>query len=256
MDSKIVMGLGLIIVVLVAVGAYYYGVSTSSNIEYVTVTSTATETITITSTITETLASVSGELSAIEVEAIKYMVEEEKLAYDVYTRLAEMYPDVPVFANIAKSEATHVSAVLALADKYGIEVTLREPGVFDNEHIQELYNQLIEKGSQSLKDALEVGATIEEVDIVDLKDWVSKVSHDDIKQVFECLMMGSRNHLRAFTGTLKNLYGVEYTPQYISEEEYQQIISTPMEIGGACRDLGIDVGANITAPQGPVNRPW
>ncbi len=69
-------------------------------------------------------------------------------------------------------------------------------------------------------------------------------------------MMGSRNRLRAFTSTLKNIYDVEYAPQYLSEEEYQQIINTPMETDGTCRDLEIDVGANITAPQGPVNRPW
>ncbi len=253
MKSEILFGLGVVVIVLVAIGAYYYGASISKTMEYIT------ETTTITTTITETVVettTIPSELSPVEIEAIRYMAEEEKLAYDVYTKLAEMYPDVPVFANIAKSEATHVSAVLSLAEKYGIDITLGEPGVFTNEHIQELYNQLIDKGSQSLKDALEVGATIEEVDIIDLKDWISKVDHDDIKQVFECLMMGSRNHLRAFTSTLKNIYGIEYTPQYLSEEEYQQIINTPMETGGACRDLGIDVGANITAPQGPVNRPW
>ncbi len=256
MRSEIVFGIGIVIIALVAIGAYYYGASTSGGVQYVTVTSTVTETTTIettiTETVTETAATTSSELSPVEIEAIKYMAEEEKLAYDVYTKLAEMYPNVPVFANIAKSEATHVNAVLSLAEKYGIEITLSGPGVFTNEHIQELYNQLIEKGSQSLKDALEVGATIEEVDIIDLKDWISKVSHDDIKQVFECLMMGSRNHLRAFTSTLENIYGIEYKPQYLSEEEYQQIISTPMETSGACRDIGVKIGAG--GPSGPANR--
>ncbi len=252
MKTGIIFGIGLILVALVAIGAYYYGASSSVNTQYVTVTSTITETTTVTKTLTTT--AYSG-LSPVEVEAIKYMAEEEKLAYDVYSKLAEMYPDAPVFANIAKSETTHVNAVLSLAEKYGIEITLGEPGVFTNEHIQELYNQLIEKGSKSLKDALEVGATIEEVDIIDLKDWISKVSHDDIKQVFECLMMGSRNHLRAFTSTLEKMFGIEYKPQYLSEEEYQQIINSPMETGDICRDIGVDLGANIMGPQGPVNKP-
>ncbi len=44
-----------------------------------------------------------------------------------------------------------------------------------------MYNKLIEKGSKSLKDVLEVRATIEEVNIVDLKEWISKVNHDDVK---------------------------------------------------------------------------
>ncbi len=72
--------------------------------------------------------------------------------------------------------------MLSLAEKYGIKITLGKPGVFANEHIQELYNQLIDKGSRSLKDALEVGTTIEEVDIIDLKDRISKVDHDDINK--------------------------------------------------------------------------
>jgi len=44
-------------------------------------------------------------------------------------------------------------------------------------------------------------------------------------------MMGSRNHLRAFTSTLKNMYGIEYKPQVISMDEYEQIINSPMETG-------------------------
>ncbi len=56
------------------------------------------------------------------------MVEEEKPALDVYTKLAEIYPNIPVFANIAKSETTHVKAVLSLAEKYGIPISLNAPG--------------------------------------------------------------------------------------------------------------------------------
>ncbi len=60
-------------------------------------------------------------------------------------------------------------------------------------------------------------------------------------------MMGSRNHLRSFTSILKNMFGVEYKPQVISMDEYEQIISTPMETGGTdCLALGIDLGTNVT----------
>ena len=235
MDKLAVLLLVVVVVAVVLGGVIYYlSMSGTSGASTATVTTTTT-------TLTTT------ELSSVEVEAIKYMAEEEKLAYDVYTRLAQMYPDVPVFANIAESEETHVNAVLFLAEKYHISIELGEPGVYNNTHIQELYDQLISMGSKSLEDALKVGALIEETDIKDLQDWIVKVQHDDIKQVFECLMMGSRNHLRAFTSTLEKMFGIEYQPQVISIEEYEQIINSAMETGGTeCSALRIDLEINAT----------
>ena len=75
-----------------------------------------------------------------------------------------------------------------------------------------------------------VGATIEDLDIADLEHWLSKTDNEDIKFVYENLMKGSRNHLRAFIRMLNN-YGANYSPQYISKEEYEQIINSQMERG-------------------------
>ncbi len=188
------------------------------------------------STETETLETQSTsptstyELSPDEKDALLYMIEEEKLARDVYTYFADKYGE-PIFSNIAQSEQSHMDAVMGLIEKYGLSVALGDYGKFKNQHIQELYNALIEQGNQSLVEALKVGATIEEVDIVDLKNWLQKVDNPDIVQVFESLMKGSRNHLRSFTAVLKDRFGIEYQPQYLSPEEYQEIISSPMETG-------------------------
>jgi hypothetical protein len=45
-----------------------------------------------------------------------------------------------------------------------------------------------------------------------------------IKKTYEMLTCGSRNHLRGFTGQLKNL-GIDYEPQFLSVEVYNTIIS-------------------------------
>ncbi len=241
--------IGLIILIAIVIGgaAYYMSIQQTK-----TVVPTTTTTFTSTSPVASTTTTTSG-LTPVEIEAIKYMAEEEKLALDVYSKLAEMYPNVPVFANIAKSETTHVKAVLNLAEKYGIPINLGAPGQFNNTHIQELYNQLIKEGSKGLEEALKVGALIEETDIKDLQEWIAKVQHEDIKQVFECLMMGSRNHLRAFVSTLEKMFNTTYTPQVISQQEYEQIINSPMETGAnnICSSLGINLGTNVTVtPKG------
>ncbi|WP_457741955.1 DUF2202 domain-containing protein [Thermococcus sp.] len=174
----------------------------------------------------------SGQLTQEEIDGLLYMVEEEKLAHDVYVTLYQKW-GLQIFNNIAQSETTHVNAVRMLLEKYNLtDPTANEPvGVFTNPDIQALYNQLVEMGSKSVIDALKVGALIEETDIIDLQERIDQTDKLDIIATYENLMMGSRNHLRAFVKTLAN-YGVTYEPQLLSKEEYEAIINSAMETGG------------------------
>jgi hypothetical protein len=151
-----------------------------------------------------------GELSPAEEEALVFMREEEKLARDVYLFLYDQWR-LPLFQNIATSEQTHSEAVAALLDRYGIaDPASTVAGVFVNADLQSLYNQLTAQGSQSLADALKVGAEIEEIDILDLQSQLTITDNADIQQVFTNLLNGSYNHLRAFTSTLLNQAGETY----------------------------------------------
>lgn len=170
-------------------------------------------------------------LSEDEIKAILEMREEEKLARDVYLTLYEKW-GLPIFQNIARSEQTHTDAVKALIDKYGLDDPVKDDsvGVFTDLKFTNLYNQLVAEGSKSIEDALKVGATIEDLDIRDLEDWLSKTDNEDVRLVFCNLMKGSRNHLRAFISQLSR-YGGSYAPQYISESEYEAILSGSIEMG-------------------------
>jgi len=170
-------------------------------------------------------------ISEEEKEGLIEMREEEKLARDVYLTLYNKWK-LQIFKNIAESEQTHTDSVKYLLDRYGIPDLVKsdEIGKFSNPKFEQLYKDLVEKGSKSEVDALMVGATIEDLDIADLEHWLSKTDNEDIKFVYENLMKGSRNHLRAFIRMLNN-YGANYSPQYISKEEYEQIINSQMERG-------------------------
>jgi len=166
----------------------------------------------------------SAEISEDEADMLKYMREEEKLARDVYTTLSAQY-SLPVFKNIAKSEQWHMDRVLCLLNYYNIEdPASSEAGVFNNSELQELYNNLIAQGSISLVEALRVGATIEDADIHDLNLNISQTENEAIITIFEHLACGSSNHMRAFSRLL-NINDVVYTPQFISQEEYNIILS-------------------------------
>ena len=178
-----------------------------------------------------------GELSQEELEGILLMREEEKLARDVYTALYEKW-NLKTFNSIGhESETTHMGAMKTLLDRYGLEDPVGEdiPGVFQNEELQEVYDELIEKGSKSIQDAILVGATIEDLDIYDLERLIEETDNDDIKIVYQNLLKGSRNHLRAFDRQLQR-YNITYEAQFITQEEYDRIAASRQESGGAITD--------------------
>ena len=160
-----------------------------------------------------------------EAAQLIYLREEEKLARDVYLYFDNKY-NQQIFKNISASEQSHMDAILVLLGQYELEdPALSEEGVFSNEDLQTLYNALIKKGDSSLLDALQVGATIEDVDILDLQHAIDKTTQADIISVYEKLMCGSTNHMRGFTNWLQNNGGT-YTPQFITQDEYDAIISS------------------------------
>ncbi|HED11825.1 MAG TPA: DUF2202 domain-containing protein [Caldithrix abyssi] len=174
-----------------------------------------------------------------EVAGLVYMREEEKLARDVYSMMYAKW-DLRVFENISHSEQMHMDAIKVLLDRYEIADPVGENGigVFQNEDLQKLYDQLIEAGNDSLVGALLVGAAIEEIDIIDLQNEIdNNVDNQDIEYVYSNLMRGSRNHLRAYVKNLDR-NNVTYAPQYLSEEEYLDIINSDMEKGECGRDGG------------------
>jgi hypothetical protein len=170
-------------------------------------------------------ASVDG-LSNSEIADLLFMREEEKLAHDVYLALYDVW-GMNLFQNIAASEQTHTDSVLALLNNYGLTDPVGDNarGVFVDPDLQALYDQLVASGSQSLADALRVGAAIEEIDILDLDEAIAQTSQADIVQVYQSLRAGSENHLRAFVSTLERQTSETYQPQYLSPEAYAAIIN-------------------------------
>ena len=149
------------------------------------------------------LTSNASALTASEANHILFMKQEEKLARDVYKALHAKW-GVAIFANIAASEQNHMNAVDGLIVRYRLrDTTPPGDGVFFYEELQELYNDLIEKGGKSLTDALEVGVLIEETDIEDLRAALLAARERPIKNVFGNLLNGSLNHLAAFRSWLK-----------------------------------------------------
>ena len=131
---------------------------------------------------------------------LKYLIEEEKLARDVYTYLAKNVT-TQKFSNIARSEQTHMNYISALLTKYKLTNPTKgkAAGVFVNKEIQGLYNTLTKEGNAGVLEAFGVGVKIEVIDIASIEKLLTKAMPADVKVALELLLAASQNHLEAFS---------------------------------------------------------
>lgn len=216
--------------------------------------------------------SAAGALSEMDTAHLIFMRSEEKLARDVYLTIAQMYQEPAVFAEIAtRSEQNHTDTMLKMLIKFGIPDP--EPstapavlppadqlGVFENLYFADYftgkYDYLVDRASVSLVEALYVGATIEELDMLDLKycnqeaftqyypglptypdcGGLATTTVKALQNTLGDLLNGSENHLCAFVSQLGPVIDGCYESQVLGQQQVLDIIETqcPEFIGFVC----------------------
>ena len=146
-----------------------------------------------------------------------------KAARDLYTSLYEKN-NLSIFLDLARSEQSHMDQVKAIMDQYGLLTPEKDKkGVFWNQTLQKIHDQLLAEGLQSEEDALKSAATFEEISIIDLEKELSATETEDVSIVYKGLLAGSKKHLRSYVADLKDL-GIKYTPQYIEQAKFEEIV--------------------------------
>lgn len=182
------------------------------------------------------------DLSDTEIEFLTFMREEEKLARDVYLTFFERW-GLPIFENIAASEQSHTNAVANMLDYYKLTDPVIDDtiGVFVNEELIQLYSFLVSEnndidvdGDVDVMDALYIGALIEEVDMEDIQYAIDATDNENIVDLYNTLMCGSRNHLRAYVSQIEDR-GAVYVAQVLPQEEVDAIVNSPIERSADCR---------------------
>lgn len=143
-------------------------------------------------------------LTDVQADTLVAMIEEERMAGDVYELLAEQ-TGLVVFDRIAASEDRHEGALLRLAEAANIDLSAISglpAGQYANAELQALYDGLIAQASASTEAALEVGVMIETLDIADLQAALVEVVGTPLWTVYSHLLDGSQQHLAAFDGLL------------------------------------------------------
>lgn len=139
-----------------------------------------------------------GTLTDQQKSTLAAIAQEEKLAHDLYVAFAGRY-DVTVFDRIAAAETQHLTTVRTLLDRYGLaDPTADKPaGQFSDPAVQATYDRLLTQGQASQAAALQVGVTVEQTDIDDLRSALSGLTAPDVKQVYTRLLAASQHHLTA-----------------------------------------------------------
>jgi hypothetical protein len=123
-----------------------------------------------------------------------------------------------------------MEAMLSIIRKYELTDPMDSNpiGIFKDTDLQRLFTDLVVEGNKSLLAAYQVGAKIEELDIMDLNKSIAVTNNQDIKLVYDFLNKGSRNHLRSFYKNIVALNGT-YKPVFISQREFDAIVNSPTE---------------------------
>lgn len=174
-----------------------------------------------------------------EKEGIIKIRQEEKLVRDIYKSFHETWDD-PFFEQVMECEQIHMDRMKMLIDNFNLEdpVTEETPGKFTDKDFRDIYFIYTEIGKSSFLAALKTGAELEELDISDLQEALDNSEDALINQVYQNLQRASRNHLRAFVARLNKLGG-SYSPKFIGNEQYNDIINSPMERGGQNMGRGL-----------------
>lgn len=128
-------------------------------------------------------------------------LDEERLAYKLYTALGEVHPSLQQFQNIPRSESRHFNSLAQYRKANNPDLEIPElEGEFIYPETQALYDRLLNEGKQSPQAAMKVGVQVEELDIRDLDEALAGSPDDQLRRIYENLRRGSENHLRAFSG--------------------------------------------------------
>lgn len=173
-----------------------------------------------------------------EEAALRVMIQDEKLARDFYLAM-DYFWGQPIFANIAKSEQQHMDwlKLIYTRNKLTYPITDDRVGQFPDPAFQQLWTLMVIIGSQSNTNALWLGNAVEDLDIYDLMKLLPQTDNRDIQTVYQNLLKGSRNHLRAFNSVLTSFNG-SYSAIFISPTLFTAIVTSAHETAVAYDENG------------------
>lgn len=143
-------------------------------------------------------------LSEAELNALIYLVKLEKMAYEVYTTLGQIYSTMPILENISEAEYRHWKVLQNLFVKYGETDPTKDGdvdldiGLYNDDDMSDAYDEAIAYGGVSLLQAMETGAIIEQLELDSLSNALGRTTLPDLTTIYTNFINADGAHLDAF----------------------------------------------------------
>ena len=128
-------------------------------------------------------------------EMLVYAIEDEYMAQAEYNVIMDTYGIQKPFSNIIKAEATHISLLEPVLEKYGVAVPEKD------------WENLVTV-PESLDDSYNTGVEAEIKNIEMYESFLKENIPDDVSTVFKTLMSASEKHLAAFQRQADGVDGI------------------------------------------------
>lgn len=142
-----------------------------------------------------------GALTDAQKTTLAALMEEQKLAHDLYDAFANAYA-TSVFGCVSSEVSTQLTATGNLLTLYAVAdpTAGQPPGKFTSAAIQQQYESLLAQGTTSLDSASAAARSLESTSIADLTAAATDLSAPDVLQLYANLLEASQRHLAAFGG--------------------------------------------------------
>lgn len=154
-----------------------------------------------------------------------FSCEQEKLLRDVYLYSFDKYGNA-IFNQIAGSQNVRMSELKGLISSYNLDdPTSLDIGMFSTSSFQDIYNTALIQSDSSLESAIMAILYLEDKDMVDIREFISNTTKENMLYTYEFMYCTSENHIRWLYPELL-LEGGTYTPQFISQDDFNEIINS------------------------------
>ena len=151
-----------------------------------------------------------------EASTLLYLREKFKVARDFYLEMYDTW-NRTVFKRLAAIEQRHMDIMLIAIDRAGLDdPVIPERGVFSNETLQQLYDNLVAQGTENETLALNASLYLTESNIHDLLMAIDGSQHPMLKMAYSKIARQEGMMFDLLSHVYKRATGAEYEPQLIS----------------------------------------
>ncbi len=165
-----------------------------------------------------------------QLDDLTYLREALRMQRDLADHFWDRYGDFGWF-DLGDASHTLSVAVRDVVEHYGFSdpASGLVPGAYADALVQSDYDRLHAQGDGSLADALYAMQESMELMLLDLEDASTRaVDHVPLTSLYRVLLAAVRNHMRALDDWMWRR-GLVYDPQWLTQTEYQAIVSGPLE---------------------------